>query len=1339
MDKHIPQQSHRCPPDHDSSEVFAENPPVTVDGNIDQSPGSLFVAQTLSKQNPRDGHTLNPRASVKHNLDAPDASDIHFAPLSSTLQPPTRNIQLRPSSFGRPLAARGTGSRGDGLQPHVDEDVPELKTSSLQDSVSNNGSPSRASEHEREYVQPQALPQTLSRPNPSDIEYVSVQSSEREESPQSEGCDTMGPHPPEEDGQETFDHNTFGAKGHPDAQTPRSSPPLASTTKQILPAHINAVQARSKRATPEQIRIAHQMPQHDPRYRVHKPQGNRAQTIPHHASTAAPLAQEHAATPAANVSRKPSDEDLLMLVMRRNRIRDESVTRLHNDHERLKNEHAQLQAHYKTCQQRLQENTKQWHASVQGNHVQEAQVRAFREKYAKLKQWAQDMSKEYEGLRSDGNNLTQDIQAIKADGKKEANERKELLAQCDAAISNIGAVRSNIAALRAESVKLESLEERLAHEQGRLREEKLRNKSHALYIERLESMQRSMNTSFSNKQDHMAHELTKVAGLIGKQQYDGLSSALGQIVEAVEQIRQHDAARSGHKEELQTMLTAVGKHYDDFKELLDVVKNAQIDQHTASNLQFSSLVDAVDKLGPDLERLKTLEHESSSLSAKLKENEARSKSADREKNVAQLFCSGLLQAHKDLVRDRPQAEGNQISTKINELNATNSRLSSELQSSRKDVINLQNELSKAQELGDNLRANLADQKDSHKAELERVDEQSSARVNELENQLNAKAAEVTSKQDELQNLEKSIEALQSKVKELKKGQKELEQRVQDRDGQISSKVKDIENLQNEKQQLEQYLGPFENIKGEISGLKQKCKDYDVLAKQLKQAQADNGSLEKNSAEARTRCTDLEQRLEHSNRQLDELLPLPEEIKTLQQTSSKQAARIKELSDAHSALEEQLQQVPGLRKEIEDSTTHIDELKGKLKVAEVFSTQVAELQGQLETFQTQKDDLAKVQTKLKEKSRTVQDLQQQLSNLKDAEFDLQKVQGESQQREVEMAAMQDRINKLEEESRRFDSLREHITDEEIAAFSEPIVLSLKSIIHQSQSPRKGGDHADRHANDEDTFVRPRRAANRGACDDDAEAVVVPDSQSQGRHLANAVTSDLSSPPDFLDDMPSMFDIVGASQGTIDTSPNDATAPLPTTVASKRSRDEPELRPGTSNSEMLLRSSDAANFSPGQDPRRGRAQVLVPASAHGASPMKTRTGVQIRHSRDSTPVPRMDPGSGNVVNFSSPHTHPRENHAPNSAAKRRAEEHEPTAKRHKADMKRLATRPAATAKSTRFSDTDTVYDLPASARKSGSTIGTPAPAPGKTKKKTNTTTRKSSKHSQYSELFSQAESV
>jgi len=1203
---------------------------------------------------------------------------------------------------------------------------------------------SGADENGRQDDKQEELPRPDSCPRPSGIEHISIHSSNSQYSPQSRNRDSISSGSAKEHDR-LLNDSTLDADERSDVQTPRSSPP-AQATNQILPRHLSAVQARVKGTTPEKVHTIPQGPRHDSRYRIHKPQSGRVQAIIHHASTAPSLGKERAAAPVHNGG--PSDEDLLMLVMRRHRMRDEELVSLTNNHHRLQNEHAQLQSNYKVCHQKLQETTQQWHADVQSYHVQTAQLGAFRERYAKLKQWAQEASKDYDSLRAHGNKLGQDIHAIRNAANNEAKERDTLLKDCDAAIGKIGAVKSNITALGAESLKLKSLEEQLARETGRLREGNLRTKSHALYIERLERTQQSMNTRFSIKQDEMAHELSKVVNFAKRQQDDGLSSTLAQVLELVQQIHQNDGAGFSQNEELLKTLTSVEQQSGDLKRFLEAVKNTQIDQYAASEWQFSSLVDAVDKLKPNLERMQTLEKESSTLCAKVKEAETRSRLADREKNVAHMHATALLQAHKELIRNQPEAEAKDVQIRASQLYDTNVRLSIELQSNKKEVSNLQSELSKTRELADTLRSSLDEQSDNHKAELERVREESStrasARIIELEVQHNAKSAEVVAKQDELQKLSHTAEELRSTVRKSNEDNKELEQRLRERDNQLADKIEDLERLLSEKHQLEQCLGPFEDMKGEISGLQQKCQDYDSLAKQLKQAQTDNSNIERDLVQAKTHATDLKGDLKEASQQLEALQPLSAETNDLRQTNAVQLARIKELSDTRRYLEARTQELPALQKEIEHSNSRIRELGDKLEAATSVAAQVGELKGRLESFQNQEDVLNTTRMDLKEKNRAVQDMLQQVSALKHIQSDFEEARLELQQKDVEMAVMQDRINKLEEESRQFDLLREHITDEEIAALSEPIILSFKSAIHQSQCPDEEADSSMRHDDGEYGFTRPKRAANRGPCHDPAEAVVVPDSQSQARYLPNVDTSELSSPPDFLADVPSMFGNNELPDIPIDASLGVGLGHLPPAPALQLGRDGLQHRPGTSNEEMLLRSSDVANFSPpgpeqNLERSRARAQVLVPASAHGASPMKTRTGTQIRHSRDSTPVPRTDPGSGAVVNFSSPHIHSREPHAPNSAAKRRAEAAEPTSKRHKVDMKRLATRSTSTPKTARFSDTDTIYDMPVSGRKIGTIASTSAPAPGKNKRKTNTTLRKGSKNAQYGERFSQAESI
>ena len=1129
---------------------------------------------------------------------------------------------------------------------------------------------------------------------------------------------------------------TTDGKKRANTQTLSSSP---------LPTHVpmpryNVMQAAFNRSTPEQAVAVSQRPRSGPQHRVRKLQNSRAQTVAHNALTVPPSSQGRTAAPASNNVHRPSDEDLLMLVMRRQRMRDEDVARLKDANHRLEEEHSQLQSKHKACHQKLQKVTQQWHASVQDHHIQEAQIRAFREKYAKIKQWAQDMSKEYEGLRADGDKLGQEVQAARTDGDRGASERIELLEKCDAAIGQIGAIKSNVAEIRAESMKLASTEERLAREQGLLREEKLRNQSHAFYIERLESTQRSMNSYFNRKQDEMVVELTKVATLVKEQHDDGLSTALSQVVEAVEQLRQHDTTGSSHQEELQTMLASIRQHYEDSKKFLHVVKDAQVDWHAASDLQYSSLVDAVDKLKPDLLRLQTLETDSSRLSARLKEAETSLKLADHEKRTAQLFCSGLLQAHKELARDRSQPDAKTIEVRANQLRDANGRLLVELQSNKKEVAHLQNELSKTQELSNALRSELNEQNDKQKAELERAQEQwsstASARIGELNTKLSTQAADMTAKQDELLQ---SLEALHSKIREQQQSNNRLGQLLRESDTRMADKAEDLAKLQAEKDQLEQYLSPFKDMEDRFSRLQQKCKDYDMLAKQLTQAQADHVSSEKNAAEAGARATNLEKSLEEAKQQLQALEPLPREINSLQRKSSLQISQIKELSDARRDLKHQLQQLPELQKSFANSVSRIRELEEELKAAQDSATEVAQLRDQLKELQCQKDEVSKARTKLTEKDSAIHELRQQVSILKLAKSEVARTTEESQQKDVEMAAMQDYINKLEEESRKFDLVREHITDEEIATFSEHTILSFKSIIHQSQLLRPEVNEDNHRENNEVSFATSRLAVNREACDDSADAFVVPDSQSQG-HLQYTSTSELSSPPEFFDDMPSMFDTNEALEGTFGTVTEDTVGPSPAVATQKRGQDQPDLRPGTSNDEMLLLSSDAADSSPaGRDPKSAQAQVLIPASAHRTSPMKTRTGKQVDHSRDSTPQSQIHPTNENIVNLSSPRTHPREHHAPNSAAKRRAEAPETTAKRPKADMKRLATRQSTTPKATRFSGADTIYEAPSSSRKSGSISGTSALTTGRNGRRPNTTLRKGGKQSRYAERFSQADQV
>ena len=134
------------------------------------------------------------------------------------------------------------------------------------------------------------------------------------------------------------------------------------------------------------------------------------------------------------------------------------------------------------------------------------------------------------------------------------------------------------------------------------------------------------------------------------------------------------------------------------------------------------------------------------------------------------------------------------------------------------------------------------------------------------------------------------------------------------------------------------------------------------------------------------------------------------------------------------------------------------------------------------------------------------------------------------------------------------------------------------------------------------------------------------------------------------------------------------------------------------------------------------------------MKTRNGSQIRHTISETQI---DPAR---VRASTPASQQRDNHAPNSAAKRQstADEDDLSSKKPRlqhANSKNVEVRAPSsvpTPKQTRFAESTTVYPAATGTSKGTGIAGSTAPAPGTMRKRTNTT-KQSSRTAAYANRF------
>lgn len=241
--------------------------------------------------------------------------------------------------------------------------------------------------------------------------------------------------------------------------------------------------------------------------------------------------QNAAALPSA--SRIPTEEDLLLLLMRRQRIRRQEHQRLAISNDQLRIENLRLKDEgnrravtLENAEKHLQE------LFLQGN-VREADFKAFREKYEKLKIWAAEMHKEYAEAYVEAEKIAQEISDLKTEKHDQANERARILRDLEEAAQRVNEQKNLVSELQKCMNELEKTRALLRHAQGEIREGKLQNQEYVLHISRLETSQQTMNRMFTKGQDAIRAELAGVVEKLRKYESGSLQPFTEELMEPV--------------------------------------------------------------------------------------------------------------------------------------------------------------------------------------------------------------------------------------------------------------------------------------------------------------------------------------------------------------------------------------------------------------------------------------------------------------------------------------------------------------------------------------------------------------------------------------------------------------------------------------------------------------------------------------------------------------------------------------------------------------------------------------------------------------------------------------
>ncbi|KAJ9658879.1 hypothetical protein H2198_003449 [Neophaeococcomyces mojaviensis] len=1059
------------------------------------------------------------------------------------------------------------------------------------------------------------------------------------------------------------------------------------------------------------------------------------------------------ASPNITSSGHPSEEDLVMLLVQQNRTRHRAHVELQKRHQTLRQHSSRLLEENGRFRQQLTDTTNKWHATVQDHHVLRADLQAFKHKYSKLKKWALEMHEEYEGLRDCGDKVNDEISAIKSEIVGDAKNRNDLLAKCQSITSVFETIKKSVNESRASTLELNTTRQQLGAVQARLQEEKLQNKSYTTYIQRLEKSQQDLNNRLYQKQEQMHQDLASISNVVGEYKDGSLDVYLARVLEILESVQKQGVLKLTDLEIIKTTCATNIQTFTAVEEKLANTSDQQLDHHKAQMSILTALKDIMDGLRSKLDQVEVLQDSNQTLSERVHQAEVVSKLANREKTVAQLFASGLLEAHKQIINNRPSTQPNEQMNKIEHLRSMNNELHINLQQKSSEITTLRAEMNNLERKAEDLSSELAEkqaQNRSLQAELDSVQQSQHAELAQskadLEVQIAMHTQKVADQSRELERCQQECQGLKARVAELVKSNKDIDGQLQEKVTQLTNRNNDFEKLQADIGLIREQYNAIKGTEATLRTLQLESVNLREASERVRQLEKDNADLQQTTVGDRSEIEHLQRDLADAQVKIHELQPLFYEVKSLQHIRSALEATVRQLETDMKTAQQNALSAQDLRTQLENEQARSENLQKLLAVAKDSTLKAASLKQELEACQRKnaqleqivqvgsqdKEELTNAQVSLQEQARQIQKLESRVSSLSVAESQLRTLAEESQRKDTELATMQDHITKLQTENRYCSLLPNSTTNDEISGLSQEIVLSLKSA--ESNEGQASGKVV---LDEEDIAGRPKRAANRGFCEP-SEPIVVPNSQKQtlNEGLDPESSSQISSPPPTPEDLASMF---GDSSVVPATNTTDMSA-VENQSAARRSTDVvtsgPEVRPTASNDDMLLRSSDPVDLAHASNNQT--TGVLVPMSTQNGSPRKTRSGARVRH---STPLPQPALGSDQIENFSTPISHSREQHRPNSAVKRTAthDSNEQSSKMKKPNLKNMEVRERAktpvSAVSQSPSDVSwSVYDLPSTSRRGSSIVGTRASAPGKSvKTAASKSTRQNRKNAQMGARF------
>jgi hypothetical protein len=221
-----------------------------------------------------------------------------------------------------------------------------------------------------------------------------------------------------------------------------------------------------------------------------------------------------------SVVNEPSAEELLFLVMRRTRMKEQAEQHLLDRQQELEAHNEELQRKSQTHKESLDAALAREleHKSILHSH--QAELGAYKARFEKIKAWAKSMSKSYEDLQRQSCEM-KDSQRLLSTAKDEINNQIQLLQTSSAKTSeSLMSLKSKVCKVRKAVEPLEqavlTAEKRLDEKDNQLREARAQNVRFETHIAELSIVQNKYNKAVTREQHDNVRRLKKVEEVLEK-------------------------------------------------------------------------------------------------------------------------------------------------------------------------------------------------------------------------------------------------------------------------------------------------------------------------------------------------------------------------------------------------------------------------------------------------------------------------------------------------------------------------------------------------------------------------------------------------------------------------------------------------------------------------------------------------------------------------------------------------------------------------------------------------------------------------------------------------------